>query len=816
MSQLALPAAALIRHTDSNTLPSSTRRLPALDLATLCHGQARATTALQTAFDIKDKGYHVFAVGEPSLGKRTLIHALLTERAKHEPTPPDLVYVHNFAAPRSPIALYLPAGTAPAFAQKVHKLYHTAKKRLNAKLASERTQKHLDDIKGTVMSAQNQAFDNLNALAIKDDLRLLIRPDGTAEFVPLDTPPSPKHLASPPHLTHSSANAQPNTTATGNKAAKPTAQLQKALLTAEKALDDLELDMQRQLDEYLDGLARQVIEPLFSPLFIAYPQKDIVRYLTALQQDMIKHAERITAGDDEFVPSMISDVPSRYMVNVLSTHEAGSGAPIVSSQVPTHLKLFGYCQHSTELGTVYSDVSMIRAGDLHHAHGGYLVIDAKELFEHPYAYQGLKAALRVCQIRLSALDEMLTMTGTVSLEPEPAELATKVILLGDDALYHELYEYDNDFTSIFGIKADFAHDTARNQASEQALVLKIADIIKMHHLNAFDKSALAAVIDEMSHLSDHQDRLSLHVGRLKALVLEASRQADKAHPDGTDKKTVSAQHVKAAVSERQNRLDYLAELYWQDISSGHQLIATTGHKVGQINALTVLQHADHEFGLPARLTAVIAPKFGAGDILDIERDVELGGSLHAKGMMIMTAFLRAQFSAFYELNFSASLAFEQSYAHIDGDSATLAECCVLLSALADVPINQALAITGSMNQLGDAQAVGGINQKITGFFRVCNERGLTGEQGVIIPRANVINLTLGDDLIKAAQAGKFHIYAVSNVFEALHLLTQIAICDKNKNGHYKKTSLFGKVLARLASWAEDDKSDRGEKHDKKK
>lgn len=270
-------------------------------------------------------------------------------------------------------------------------------------------------------------------------------------------------------------------------------------------------------------------------------------------------------------------------------------------------------------------------------------------------------------------------------------------------------------------------------------------------------------------------------------------------------KLLTKTHVQNALDEIKERKGYLKELYWQEIQNGQQLINTTGKVVGQINALTVIVYADSEFGLPARLTALIAPKFGTGEILDIERDVELGGSLHAKGMLIMTSFLRSLFSQFAELNFSASLAFEQSYAHIDGDSATLAECAVLLSALANVPINQSLAITGSMNQLGDAQAIGGVNEKIIGFFDACAERGLNGEQGVIIPKTNIGQLMLPDNIVEAVERGEFHIYAVSSIYEALFILTDMPIHDKNKKGDYKKDTLFGKIVRRLIQWEDDEK-----------
>lgn len=328
-------------------------------------------------------------------------------------------------------------------------------------------------------------------------------------------------------------------------------------------------------------------------------------------------------------------------------------------------------------------------------------------------------------------------------------------------------------------------------------------MIKSHQLPNFDNTAFAVIIDELSKLSDDKNKLDLHADRLSGLLVESARIATL-----ENNKIVTAKHVQTALDDITERKGYLKDLYWQEILNGQQIICTKGWAVGQINALTIISYADSEFGLPARLTALIQPNFGQGEILDIERDVELGGSLHAKGMLIMSSFLRALFSEFHELNFSASLAFEQSYGQIDGDSATLAEACALLSALANIPIAQNLAITGSMNQLGQAQAVGGVNAKIAGFFDACRDKGLDGNQGVILPRANIAQLMLRDDIVQAVKDEQFHIYAIDHITDALALLSGMLIDDKNKHGEYKRNTLFGKIVKRLESWVQDDKDDK--------
>lgn len=775
-----LQACDLKRYTDPKKLPKSSRaRLPKPDLA---FGQSRAIKALNTALDIRANGYHVFTVGENGLGKRTLVTRLLTERAKQMPTPNDWVYVHHFADARRPIAIDFPAGMASVFQQKVHKLWQDAKKKLAAKLLGDTHQSHIEVIKSATVTLQHERFSSINDDAKNHNLMLKTAADGRVHFMAID-------------------DQKPIDTQALSK-------LQKQLSEAQLELGELEDSTHDQLEELHQSTAQKVLEPMFKPILASFNhQPKAVRHLNAMLDDMVKNVARIINEDDEnFVAAALSDVPSRYAVNVLVSHQPSAGAPIVFEDLPTHLNLLGHIEYTTELGTVLTDVSMIRAGALHKANGGYLLLEAQSLLEHPYAWQGLKRALQSKQIKISSLEQMLTLTGSLSLEPDSMALDVKVILLGEADLYYELLEFEPEFNSVFKVRADFHDDIKRDDLSEHGMVLKMVDMIKAYQLPAFDNTAFAVIIDKLSELSDDKNKLDLHADRLAGLIVESARIATLQND-----KTVTAKHVQTALDDITERTSYLKDLYWQEILNGQQIICTKGWAVGQINALTVISYADSEFGLPARLTALIQPNFGHGEILDIERDVELGGSLHAKGMLIMSSFLRSLFSEFHELNFSASLAFEQSYGQIDGDSATLAKACALLSALAKVPIAQNLAITGSMNQLGQAQAVGGVNAKIAGFFDACRDKGLDGSQGAILPRANIDQLMLRDDIVQAVTDGQFHIYAIDHITDALALLSGIPIDDKNKHGEYKRNTLFGKIVKRLESWAHDDKDDKSDK-----
>ncbi|WP_286798154.1 ATP-binding protein [Psychrobacter sp. UBA6291] len=841
-----ISAEQLKRYTNPDELPTDTRTAPDLDVG---FGQQRALKALQTALDIHASGYHVFAAGENGLGKRTVISRLLQRIAADAPTPDDWVYVHNFTDPRTPQALRLPAGQGQILQQQVNQLWQQAKKRLSQRFRSDQYQSKIEAIKNDTHQKESQAYDDLNTEGKQYDLALTFRAfDNKAVFVHPSKLSTEENNQSIDHLkisssqknqitvektAHSTKNNLDDDNANseyGNAYGKSEYEaelnnfaqknhMQKRLSQLTIALEQLEDEANDAIEALHRNIARRALQPLFAPIyeqFAAHPL--VVEYLKTVFADMVTHVERIVNGDDEeFVTAVLATTPSRYAVNVIVSHTPDSGAPVIFEDLPTHLNLLGHVEQITQLGTVTTDVSMIRAGALHRANGGYLLLEASHLLEHPYAWQGLKRALQSRKIRLSSLEQMLTLTGSLSLAPAPIDLDIKVILLGEADLYYELLELEPEFDAVFKVRADFHDDVTRSPEHELALVAKMADIIDYANLYPFDSSAQAALLEHLSLQAEDQDRLSLHSDLLIKLLHESNR-----HARLSGKNIVSAIHVAHAIDDMDERSGYLRDLYWDELKNGQQLIQTQGDAVGQVNALTVVSYADSEFGMPARLTAVIQPNIGAGEILDIERDVDLGGSLHAKGMLIMTSYLRALFSQHHALNFSASLAFEQSYAHIDGDSATVSEGCALLSALANVPINQSFAITGSMNQLGEVQAVGGINSKIAGFFDACREQELTGQQGVVIPMANVKQLMLRDDIIAAVKAGQFHIYGVQTLSEALTLMTGLPVDTMNKKGRYRKDTLFGKVLSRLMLWDENQNADdevddkKSKKKDKKK
>ncbi|WP_227429631.1 Lon protease family protein [Psychrobacter sp. I-STPA6b] len=769
-----LSASQVKCYTDPNTLPKTTNEVAVSNNADfLGIGQQRALTAIETALGIPASGYHIFATGESGLGKRTLILKKLQEHAQSQRTADDWVYVYNFVAPRSPIALSLPAGLASFLAQNIQQLWETAKKQLTQHFNSPHYLQQLDIIKQSTATQSNDKKSKKKKSHSTSNTTIA-------------------HSAQPKYLKTDFAQLV-ETLTLEDKAIAHIECLQQAL--ASHTITPLFKTFKQQLTEYWHKttLTDAVSKPIQSAQLDA-----LLTHLQNIENDMITHIIQIVKDASEFCCHGMQTVPSRYDFHIIAQHTPASGAPIVFEDMPTHLNLLGHIEQLTQNGSINSDVSMIQAGALHRANGGYLILEASHLLEQPYAWQGLKRALQSGRIKLSSLEQMLVHSDSLSLTPASIPLNVKVILLGEPDLYEQLLELEPDFNAIFKVRADFHDEVLRNKDSIYAMIGKITDMILADNLLPFDNTALASLIDHLSLQAESQHKLSLHSDRLAQILHESNR-----HARLNDCTIVSASHVQQSIVDITQRSGYLKDLYWQELIDGQQLISTRGKAVGQINALTIINYADSEFGLPARLTAVVQHSIGTGDILDIERDVELGGSLHAKGMLIMNSYLRALFSPFHTLNFTASMAFEQSYAHIDGDSATLAEACALLSALADTPIHQSYAITGSMNQLGEVQAVGGINDKIIGFYDACIEQGLTGQQGVIIPSANISQLMLRDDIVKAVASGQFHIYAVRTLSEALTILTDLNIDRMNKKQRYHKSTLFGRILKRLEMWEMD-------------
>ena len=782
--QTALKPEQLTHIPKSQNIPTSTRRLKPLNNFL---GQDRAKASVEAGIALPYSGYNIFAVGTAGLGKRTMIKRLLQQHAKSMPTPDDWVYLYNFNNARQPLAMRFPAGQGSKFQTQMHQNWQSILKQLERRFSAETYHNRIESIRQITGDEQQLALVELTKEGAELSLKLISRHDEHC-FVPIYIKNNEIHEMSQDELDALSSKQRA-------EIASKIRYMDKKLERLGSQLGNIEDDARDQVSELNRDIAKQVVIPRIDLILSKFENvQGLEQYLKLYSADIIDNVELILEQqEDEFSATLFNRVPSRYQANVVVSNKPNSGAPVIFEDFPTHYNLLGHVEQLTHNGTITTDFTLIRPGSLHQCNGGFLILEAEQLLEQPYAWQGLKRALKSGQLKLSSLEHMLTLTGSISIEPEPIPLNMKVVLLAEPDIYYEILELEPELGSVFKIRADFTDTLERNEDNEQAYMQLIADYVQQDKLLPFDRSALAALLTDSSRQAEDQSSLSLHALTLGDLIRESHHHASQ-----SNEKMVSAEHISTALKHRQYRLGYLRELYWQDLFRGTQLIETRGHRLGQINALSVIHYADVEFGLPSRLTASVYQ--GGGDILDIERSVELGGSLHAKGVLLMSSFLKAHFGREQILHFSAALAFEQSYGQVDGDSATVAELSALISAISQLPIDQSWAITGSMNQLGQVQPIGGVNAKIEGFFDACQLQGLTGKQGVIIPRQNMQHLMLRQDVIDAVAAGQFHIHAINTIDQALEILMARPVGALDKKGRYSKNSIYAGVMEQLEYW----------------
>jgi lon-related putative ATP-dependent protease len=530
---------------------------------------------------------------------------------------------------------------------------------------------------------------------------------------------------------------------------------------------------------------------------------EVLKYLDLVQQDMVENADDFRKPEETATFAGMTMVTRktfhRYEVNALVTNSKSPGAPIVSEDNPTYSNLVGRVEHVAQLGALVTDFTLIKPGSLHRANGGYLLLDVRKVLMQPFAWEGLKRALQTREIRIESLGQMYSLVSTVSLEPEPIPLDAKVVLFGDRMFYYLLQQYDPEFDELFKVAADFEDRIERSTDSHLLYARLISTLTRKEGLQPFDRGAVARVIEQSARLAGDAERLSTHMRSVADLLREADYWAREAGHE-----IVDAAAVQQAIDTRIHRLDRLRGRLYEEILRGTLMIGTEGEMAGQVNGLSVIDLGEFAFAQPIRITATT--RLGDGEMVNIEREVKLSGAIHSKGVLILSAFLAARYARNQPLALSASLVFEQSYGFVEGDSASLAELCALLSNLADAPIKQSLAVTGSVNQFGQVQAIGAVNEKIEGFFDICAARGLTGEQGVLIPAANVKHLMLRRNVVEAAEQGRFHIHAVENADQAVAILTGVPAGEADASGNYPEGSVNRRVAARLAELTEIRKS----------
>ncbi|MBK8902598.1 MAG: AAA family ATPase [Anaerolineaceae bacterium] len=756
-------------------------------------GQTRAVAAIRFGLGIQHDGFNLYALGPNGVGKHTAVNQYLAQRAPTEATPGDWCYVNNFQQLHRPRALHLPAGKGTRFQHQMERLVEDLLTIIPAALNSEENIAKKKGILKDLKEQESRSFKELEAQAEVNSVKIISTPAGFG-FAPLQN----GSVITPEEFDNLSLEEQADIERRINE-------LQAALQATMQQVPQWHRDAQNKLKKLQEETAAATIRPLFAELALAYAAlPEVLAHLEAVQQDIVANVNGFMEPDEES-PAALAGIASsgpsrrgivtRYKVNVIVDNSQTNGAPVIFEDQPTYPNLVGRVEHVSQMGTLLTDFTLIKAGALHRANGGYLILDVRKLLMQAYAWEGLKRALRARQIHIESLGQIFSYISTVSLEPEPIPLHTKVILTGDRELYYLLCTYDPDFRELFKVAADFENEMARDQTNNQAYASLIANLARKEKLRHFDRAAVARVIEHSSRLAGDATKLTTHMQSISDLLRESDYWAGEAAHD-----FVTAPDVQKALDAQIYRSSRIRERIQETILRDTILIDTAGTAVGQINALSVIMLDNYAFGRPSRITARV--RLGKGDVVDIERQVELGGPIHSKGVLILVGFLGARYAAERPLSLAATLVFEQSYSGVDGDSASSAELYALLSALADVPLKQSLAVTGSVNQRGQVQAIGGVNEKIEGFFDVCQARGLTGEQGVLIPAANVTHLMLRQDVVTAAATGQFHIYPVATVDEGLELLTGRPAGEPDAKGSYPAESVNGRIVHRLNNLAD--------------
>ena len=777
---------SLRRTTDPATLPfETTSELEPLDAPL---GQARAIEALEFGTSLRKKGYHVYAMGEPGAGRRTLVYEVLSRRAAREPLPPDICYVHNFDDPRSPRVLRLPAGRAVKLRDDMARFGHELRAAIPAAFESDEYRTRREAIEAPFKDRGETAVDSVATLAAARSIA----------FEETDTGFQIQAMKDGEKLSDEEAEKLPE---------------------AEKQrLDEAMDEVGAQIEQLFDEVPRwqkdlrdavRVLDRQTVKTVVDHHIEDVRRhhddlpevkaFLDRVYQDLLEELPDVVgaaAAPSEGGPSEPeAQVLSRCRINVLVEHGGKTGAPVVVEDHPTISNLFGRIEHVSRQGALSTDFALIKAGSLHRASGGYLIVDVEKLIETPNAWDQLKRAFRAQEVRMEIPDEIfLAQGGAVSLTPEPIPFDVKIVFVGERATYYVMAELDRELDEHVKVIADFEDDVPRTAETELAYARLCAKLIKQKSLRPFDRTAVARAIERAAERAEDAYRLTTNLRWLADLLVEADHHAELAGRD-----VVVRADVEAALEGRASRAGRLRAISLEQVRNGIVTLDVNGSIVGQINALAVISLGDFAFGRASRVTCRV--RVGRGQVVDIDREVALTGPIHSKGVLILQGYLGGTYGHDHPLSVAASLVFEQNYEGIEGDSASLAELLCLLSALADIPVRQQIAVTGAIDQRGRVQAVGGLNEKIEGFYDSCRELGGVDGHAVAIPASNVRHLMLRPDVVEAARAGRFQVIPVTTVDEAIELVTGVPAGRPSPDGRYPDGSFHARVATRLRGFA---------------
>ena len=760
-------------------------------------GQPRALRALQVGLEMTHQGYNIFATGHPGTGKTTAITRMLKDYASRPAELTDKCYVHNFRDPDAPTVLILPAGKGTDFKRDMEGVVTELQKNIPAVFESRR---YLEQRKATLEHFQERQRSVLKDFEkrVKERGFEVVQVQGGTATRPEIAPVVEGNPVSIEQI-HARAEAGEITNEQRNGIVAQQAELESQMDLVMREMRNIERKAKRSLEDLNNRVVVPVVEELLDEIERRYQSPRIRTYLEAVKQSVLDNPSRFH-GREEQQPSLLGiqvpredDAFLEYQVNVLVDNGSVRGMPVVHERNPRYKNLFGTIERVVDRnGAWRTDFTRIKAGSLLKADGGFLVVDAIDALSEPGVWLMLKRILRNRQIEIQPVESGLLGMSS-GLKPEPIDLNVKVILIGEPYLYTLLFRLDEDFREIFKIRADFDSEMPNEPESIGSYLSFIRTMTERDRLLPFELDAVREVVEYGVRLAGRQTKLSTQFSVLADVLRESSYWAARDR-----ERSVAGEHVRRAITERIERLRLIEEKIQEMIQNGSIMIDSDGAKVGQVNGLSVYQMGDYEFGRPSRITATTGR--GRAGIINIEREAELSGPTHNKGMLILAGYLRRVFAQERPLELSASIAFEQSYSGVDGDSASSTEVYALLSSLSEVPLRQDLAVTGSINQLGEIQPIGGVNQKIEGFFDVCRARGLTGRQGVLIPRQNVGDLMLRHDVVDAVRAGTFHIYAVTTAEEGIEILTGKPAGKRSGRGAFPAGSVFAKVDSRLRSF----------------
>ncbi len=760
----------------------------------LVYGQERGIAALQFGLSINAKGYNLYIEGPSGVGKTMYTKQYVSEIASKQKTPDDWCYIYNFDNPNEPIAVSLPAGEGKNFASTMGAFVEDIRKYLKRTFNNDDFEKEKSLIKQKYEEKRTKLLENLNKETLKNNFQVKAAPNGIYML------PVYKGKA----LDEAEFEKLDDSIKAGYE--EKSSIVQEQIMQVIGQLKLIEKESEKKVEEWQSNIALLTINSYINPIRAAYKKNQkIITFLDNIKKDILKNISNFIIEETCTQPTPQSPKPEvvkpwlNYRVNLFVDNSNTEGSPVIMDSNYSYQNLFGKLEYENQYGMLRTDYTMLKSGILHKANGGYLILQAQDLLTNQLCYDTLKKSLLIKEANIENNMEQRSSLVMISLKPEPIPLNVKVLLLGDANIYHTLLALDPDFKKLFKIKVEFEESAPRNNDNILRLAKFVHSYCEKEKCLPLDKSAMAKVVEYASRLSDDKEKLSTHFNEIGEIVSESSTWAKL-----SKKKIVTADYVDKALKKRIERVKKYDQKYAELIEENSLLIDTDGYKVGEINGLTVMTIGDYTFGKPAKITANTF--MGKTGVINVERETDMSGPTHSKGVLILRGYLGEKFAQDFPLSLTASLCFEQLYNGVDGDSASSTECYAILSSLSNVPITQSIAVTGSVNQKGFIQPIGGVNEKIEGFYNICKKRGLTGKQGVIIPIQNVRNLHLTDEIIENVKEKKFHIYAVSTIDEGIEILTGVPAGKQNKDGKYPAGTINHLVYEKLKKYYENSKN----------